>query len=173
MAVAPTGDAVAYRAADGRLAVIGRGRNVFTTEQWLRADADGRQANEALTKASCDKLGCTGTLTSGQTIALVFDRAAFAEDCTRADIIVTPFFAPMGCAAGIVIDRDKLKETGALTLSFVKDEVHTRSDRAADEDRPWSPAPKRHWGRAAPPPAAKAGDGQPPGEEARARRRHR
>jgi competence protein ComEC len=170
MAVAPTGDAVAYRAADGRLAVIGRGRNVFTTEQWLRADADGRQANEALTKASCDKLGCTGTLTSGQTIALVFDRAAFAEDCTRADIIVTPFFAPMGCAAGMVIDRDKLKETGALTLSFVKDSfgkdgVQMRVGRAPDEDRPWSPAPKRHWGRAAPPPAAKAGDGQAPGDE--------
>jgi competence protein ComEC len=158
MAVAPTGDAVAYRALDGKLAVIGRGRNAFATEQWLRADADGRQANEALTKARCDKLGCTGTLNSGQTIALVLDRTAFAEDCTRADIIVTPFFAPLGCAANIVIDRDRLKETGALTLSFVKDEVHMRSGRAPDEDRPWSPAPKKHWGRSAPPPAAKAGD---------------
>jgi competence protein ComEC len=38
MAVAPTGDAVAYRAADGKL----------------------RQATKALTKAGCDKLGCLG-----------------------------------------------------------------------------------------------------------------
>jgi competence protein ComEC len=165
MAVAPSGEAVAYRAADGKLAVIGRGRNVFSTEQWLRADADGRQATEALTKAGCDKLGCVGILTSGQTIALDFDRAAFAEDCTRADIIVTPLFAPAGCAAGIVIDRDKLKETGALTLSFGKDGVKMRGVRAADEDRPWSPAPKRHWGKSAPVAAANAGGGQAAGEE--------
>jgi len=74
MAVAPAGDAVAYRAADGKLAIIGRNRNVFSTEQWLRADADGRQAVEALTKTGCDKLGCVGTLASGQVIALIFDR---------------------------------------------------------------------------------------------------
>jgi competence protein ComEC len=165
MAVAPTGDAVAYRAADGRLAVIGRSRNVFSTEQWLRADADGRQAVEALTKTGCDKLGCVGTLASGQVIALIFDRAAFAEDCTRADIIVTPLFAPIGCAAGTVIDRDELKQAGALTLSFAKDGLQMRGVRAADEDRPWSPAPKRGWGRSAPPPAAKAEAAQAAGEE--------
>jgi hypothetical protein len=94
MAVAPTGEAVAYRAADGKLAVIGRGRNVFATEQWLRADADGRPATEALAKSRCDKLGCVGTLGGGKIIALILDRAAFAEDCTRADIVVTPLFAP-------------------------------------------------------------------------------
>ncbi len=165
MAVAPAGDAVAYRAADGKLAIIGRNRNVFSTEQWLRADADGRQAVEALTKTGCDKLGCVGTLASGQVIALIFDRAAFAEDCTRADIIVTPLFAPMGCAAGTVIDRGKLKQTGALTLSFAKDGVQMRGVRAADEDRPWSPAPKRGWGRSPPPPAAKAEAAQAAGEE--------
>jgi competence protein ComEC len=158
MAVAPSGDAVAFRAADGRLAVIGRGRNAFSTEQWLRADADGRLASEALAKANCDKLGCVGYLASGRTVALVLDTQAFAEDCTRADIIVTPRFAPLGCAASIVIDRDKLKETGALTLAFADDGVvQLRAARAADEDRPWSPAPKRGWGRALPFVAAKDG----------------
>ena len=160
MAVAPAGDAVAFRAENGRLAVIGRGRNVFSTEQWLRADADGRLASEALTKANCDKLGCVGHLASGRTVALVLDTEAFAEDCTRADIIVTPRFAPLGCAASIVIDREKLKQTGALTLGFAKDgAVQMRAARAADEDRPWSPAPKRGWGRAVPLVAA-AKDGQ-------------
>jgi competence protein ComEC len=80
MAVAPTGEAVAYRAADGKLAVIGRGRNAFATEQWLRADADGRPATEALAKSRCDKLGCVGTLGGGKIIALILDRAAFAEE---------------------------------------------------------------------------------------------
>ena len=167
MAVAPAGDAVAFRAADGRLAVIGRGKNAFSTEQWLRADADGRQASEALTKANCDKLGCVGYLASRRTVALVLDVAAFAEDCTRADIIVTPRFAPLGCAAAIVIDREKLKQTGALNLAFAEDGVvQMRAARAADEDRPWSPAPKRGWGRAVPfVAAAKDGQNQDTSEE--------
>ena len=164
MAVAPSGDAVAYRAADGRLAVIGRGRNQFATEQWLRADADGRQATEALTRDGCDKLGCVGYTATGKTVSLVLDRAAFAEDCTRADIIVTPLLAPIGCAAGIVIDRGKLKETGAITLSFGKDSVQMRGGRSADEDRPWSRAPKRRWGPRAPQ-MAKAGSNPAAGEE--------
>jgi competence protein ComEC len=167
MAVVPAGDAVAFRAADGRLAVIGRGKNAFSTEQWLRADADGRLASEALTKANCDKLGCVGHLASGRTIALDLDTQAFAEDCSRADIIVTPRFAPLGCAATIVIDREKLKQTGALTLAFAKDGVvQMHAARAADEDRPWSPAPKRGWGRAVPlVTAAKDGQNQDPSEE--------
>jgi competence protein ComEC len=125
-----------------------------------------------VTKANCDKLGCVGFLASGRTVALVLDVAAFAEDCTRADIIVTPRFAPLGCATNIVIDREKLKQTGALTLAFAKDGVvQMHAARAADEDRPWSSAPKRGWGRSAPPvAAAKEGQnqdtGQEPGEDA-------
>jgi competence protein ComEC len=85
---------------------------------------------------------------------------------TRADIIVTPRFAPLGCAAAIVIDREKLKQTGALTLAFAKDGVvDMRAARAADEDRPWSPAPKRRWGRALPFVAAKDAQGRTIHEE--------
>jgi len=160
LAVSATGEAVAYRAADGRLAVMGRGRNAFASEQWLRADADGRQASEALTKAGCDKLGCVGRLASGQAVSLIFDRAAFAEDCFRADIIVTPLFAPAGCAAALVIDRDTLKEKGAVALSFGKAGVELRSVRAPDEDRPWSPAPRRRWRReVVPAPVLQGGSG--------------
>jgi competence protein ComEC len=73
----------------------------------------------------------------------------------------------LGCAAAIVIDREKLKQTGALTLAFAKDgAVQMRAARAADEDRPWSPAPKRGWGRAVPlVTAAKDGQNQDPSEE--------
>jgi competence protein ComEC len=151
MAVAPTGDAVAIRGDDGKLMVTGRGRNSFAAEQWLRADADGRLPAEASSKARCDRLGCVGHLAGGRTVALDFDPAAFAEDCARADIIVTPRFAPQGCAAPVIIDRGKLQETGALTLRFGKDgSVQMRPARAPDEDRPWSPAPERHFASRAP-----------------------
>jgi competence protein ComEC len=150
MAVAAPGDAVALRGPDGRLAVIGARPSLFAAEQWLRADADGRAAAQALQKTGCDRQGCVGRLADGRAVALVLDRPAFAEDCERADIIVTPLFAPVGCAARLVIDRETLRRTGALTLSFAGDGVLTRAARAADEDRPWSRAPKPRWGRAAP-----------------------
>ncbi len=89
IAVAPAGDAVAFRAADGRLAVIGRGQNAFSAEQWLRADADARPASEALTKTNCDKLGCVGTLASGPTVALDFD-TQLSPRIARAQILSSP-----------------------------------------------------------------------------------
>ncbi len=150
MAVAPAGDAVAFRAADGKLTAVGRGRNSFAAEQWLRADADGRSPAEASAKAGCDELGCVAHLANGRTAALVFDSQAFAEDCTRADIVVTPRYSPEGCAAGLVIGREMLEETGAVTLSFARDgSPQLRSARAPGENRPWSPAPERRWGKAA------------------------
>jgi competence protein ComEC len=93
-------------------------------------------------------------MADGRSLSLVFDMRAFAEDCGRADIIVTPLRAPTGCAARLVIDRDALKETGALTLSFPQSGVEKRAARAVGEDRPWSRAPKRQWAPAAPIPAS-------------------
>jgi competence protein ComEC len=150
VAIAPTAEAVALRGPDGALSVIGSRPNLFATEQWLRADADDRAARDALRKAACDRIGCVGTLLNGDVLALVLDSSAFAEDCVRADIIVTPRFAPIGCAARLVIDRETLRETGALTLSFTETGVVQRSARAPGEDRPWSKAPKPRWGRSAP-----------------------
>ncbi len=150
VAVAPDGAVAAFRGADGRLAVVESRPSLFTAEQWLRADGDGRPAAAAVVKEACDKRGCVGRLADGRSLSLVFDRQAFAEDCGRADIIVTPMFAPQGCAARLIIDREELKRTGALTFAFAADGVRKSAARAPEEDRPWSRAPKRSWGRAAP-----------------------
>jgi competence protein ComEC len=150
VAVAPTGEAVALRGPDGKLAVIGSRPSLFAAEQWLRADADSRAAGDAVSKAACDDSGCIGHLRHGRVLALVLERSAFAEDCLRADIVVTPLLSPLGCAAGFVIDRDTLRQTGALTLAFRESSITTRRARAPDENRPWSKAPKPRWGRGAP-----------------------
>ena len=62
-----------------------------------------------------------------------------------AAVVVTPLFAPTGCAAPLVIDRGSLKTTGAVALKATNDGFIVRTARAADEDRPWSPAPARPW----------------------------
>jgi competence protein ComEC len=170
LSVAPGGDALALRGPDGKLAILGSRPSLFAAEQWLRADADGRDAGSAIARQACDKIGCIGRLHDGRTVALVLDRHAFAEDCVRADIVVTPLFAPTGCAARIVIDRDRLKQTGALTIAFSRGDAIVRAARSADEDRPWSRAPKRQWGRSAPSapgqnPAQNSPNPRDPGQE--------
>ena len=146
IAVAAGGEAAAVREADGRLVVFGRRPSLFDAEQWLRADADARAPKTALRKERCDPLGCVATLRDGRDVALVLDPAAFAEDCVRAAVVVTPLLAPTGCAAPTVIDRQSLRQTGAVTLSATPTGFRQTTVRAVDEDRPWSPAPKRPWG---------------------------
>jgi competence protein ComEC len=149
IAVAPLGDAAAVRLADGHLAVLGERPSAFAAEQWLRADADGRPAKSAIQKEACDKTACVGVLPDGRPVSLVMDASAFAEDCLRAAVLITPLFAPRGCAAGLVIDRETLRRTGAVSLRMTDRGFEMRTARAEGEDRPWSPAPPPRWGQAA------------------------
>lgn len=148
IAVAANGDALVLRGAEGTLSVLGHHPSLFAAEQWLSAAADDRDPRAAIDKSACDRIGCVGILPDGRAVSLVLDRRAFAEDCLRADIVVTPLYAPPGCAASLVIDRAKLKETGAVTLAARGSEWTITTARGVDEDRPWSPAPKPRWGRA-------------------------
>lgn len=147
VAIQPTGETAAVRGANGELVTIGRFSG-FTSEQWLRADADGRDP-AASRGGQCDKTGCVARLPDGAALALVSDYAGLAEDCSRAKILVTPLYAPWGCAAPLLIDRRKLEETGAITLRYVNGEPVMQTARAPGEDRPWSPAPRRRAARAA------------------------
>ncbi len=108
------GGARRRRHADHRPAA---GPSAFTVEQWLAADGDARDPQQAVDAGACDRIGCVGILSDGRSVALVLDEAAFAEDCLRADVIITPLYAPPGCAAALVIDRDRLRQTGALLLT--------------------------------------------------------
>lgn len=144
IAVPQSGEAVAIRQADGRLAVLGRHASAFDAEQWLRADADSRPAKSAIRKDTCDQIGCVGQLADGRAVSLVLDQTAFAEDCLRASVVVTPLFAPVGCAAPVVIDRASLRTTGAVTLRETGDDFAIQTVRAPDEDRPWSKPPPRY-----------------------------
>ena len=164
VAVSPSGDVVAARGDDGALAAFGRRPSPFVVEQWLRADADGRKPSEATaaiagkaaakaadhfvpldagsTPPRCDAIGCVAVLGDGRALALVLDAKGFAEDCARADIVVSPLYAPAGCKAERVLDRPALQARGATLLRLDLDRIHERAARGPDEDRPWSPAPK-------------------------------
>jgi len=142
LVIAPGGDAAALRQPDGTLAVLGSRPSAFAAEQWLRADADMRAPGDAKGGVSCDDYGCIARARDGRFVALVEKRAALIEDCAKAAVVVTPLFAPQGCAAPIVIDRRKLEETGAPALRFKPGGAEWTTARARGEDRPWSRAPR-------------------------------
>ena len=111
LAISASGEAAAVRGADNSLLLVGkRGGTGFSAEQWLRADGDGRLP-AAMTASPCDTLGCTAAIDDGRSLALVTDARAFAEDCERAFIVVTPLYAPSGCSAAFVFDRRSLAAT--------------------------------------------------------------
>jgi competence protein ComEC len=142
--IAPSGDQAALRDDDGRLTILGKRFNAFAVEQWLSADADGREATQARDPdPACDRFGCVGALPEGESLALVEDRMGFEEDCARAKIVVSPLTAPIGCKAAEVFDERRLAKTGAVGLVWNGGRVAMTTDRGVLEDRPWSPAPKR------------------------------
>jgi competence protein ComEC len=100
-------------------------------------------------------------------LSVVLDRAAFEEDCARAEVVVSPLTAPADCAA-LTFDERKLATTGAVGLAWNGSRFVVAADRAVPEDRPWSPAPKRpRVERVVRPgqPTSKGADPADPGEE--------
>ncbi len=165
LAAPATGESAALRLSSGQLALMGQKPNAFAAEQWLRADGDARPSFDARSGVACDDMGCVAKAVDGRFVALVAERGAFLEDCARAAVVVTPLYAPAGCAAPIVIDRRRLSETGAVALRFKPDGVEWTTARAIDEDRPWSPAPRE---RRKPAFAAPLSDEERSEEDARA-----
>ncbi|GEO13558.1 competence protein ComEC [Microvirga aerophila] len=135
------GSGAAIRSAGGRLALVGR-PFAFVVEQWLRADGDGRNADdESLRRnARCDKAGCVVEGGDNRNVAFVKEMAAFEEDCRRAAIVITRLNAPSRCGAPLVLDREALVARGATALRLARETIEMHSVRKGVETRPWSGA---------------------------------
>jgi competence protein ComEC len=66
-------------------------------------------------------------------VAFVQKPSAFAEDCRRAEIVITHLKAPTPCAALVVLDREALAARGATTVRVDRDSVEIRSVRKGSE----------------------------------------
>lgn len=145
LVIAPGGEIAALRDASGELALLGKRRDAFAMDSFLRADGDPRLVADMAAAGRCDRFGCAARLSDGRAVALTLDPEAFAEDCARADILATPLYAPKSCGAKWIFDRASLRETGAVALRLSGDQIFVRRARAAGEDRPWSPAPRAKY----------------------------
>ena len=148
--VSADGHNVGVRGSDGRLHLIRTAKDTFMVREWLAADADGRPPSDPTLAegVSCDDAGCVAEMAGGGIVTLAQRPEALEDDCTRAEVIVTPWQAPAGCGAE-VIDRDRLQREGALALRRTQGSGHGHGRhnfavdaiRPAGVDRPWSPAP--------------------------------
>lgn len=146
--VSPAGNAAAIRGPDGRLSVIAGPGSRFVVENWLRADADVRQADaDGLSnRVTCDPFGCIAMVDDEAKLSVVFRPDAFAEDCHFADIVVSRFDAPSMCdGTAIVIDHGELAHHGAHAFYRLEDDAlgHPRFRIATAypaAGRPWMPA---------------------------------
>ena len=89
----------------------------------------------------CDRLGCIATI-GGRTLAIARDGRALAEDCRRADVVVSLVPVRHRCPAA-VIDRFDLWREGAHTLRLAGGRVIVDSVGRHRGTRPWSRGPAR------------------------------
>jgi competence protein ComEC len=141
--VAPDGQAAALRGTDGRLAVLHAGRDAFAIKEWLAADGDGRDAKDAHLRdgVRCDPAGCIGRLQDGRLVSMALTAEAFAEDCARAAVVVSPREVPGPCAATL-IDRMVWRTNGAIALYRSGRRFVLTAARPPGYQRPWAPAPR-------------------------------
>jgi competence protein ComEC len=76
-------------------------------------------------------------------IAFVEDPGAFVEDCVRVEILVTRHDAPPGCLGPrLIVDRNLLRQTGAIALTWQADPPGYRLTSARPSvARPWTATP--------------------------------
>lgn len=129
----------AIRGSDGRLVIIGARPDNYTASQWLTRDGDRRDVAAARANAHCDPLGCAAAGKQGRVVAIPTAVAALAEDCVRAQIVVSTLRLHGRCTGPeLLVDRTDIARSGAMTVTFGRDGNVIETATAARGDRPWS-----------------------------------
>jgi competence protein ComEC len=89
---------------------------------------------------------------------------AFAEDCARAAVVVSPREAPGACNA-LLIDRRSWRANGALALRWTIDRFELKAARPPGYERPWARAPREPASTALAPTRPAASDATPRTED--------
>ncbi len=142
--VSPTGSMMAVRGPDGLLRLSPHAPRA-TRESWLALTAAERGPDLAPDQASadgpaCDEAGCVLRL-HGRLVALSRTPDAIADDCAKADLMISVVPVRGRCRAVRVIDRFTLWRTGAQAIWVAPDAITVTTVRDTRGIRPWAPAP--------------------------------
>jgi len=139
--ISADGQTAAVRGPKGTLSLLHSARDNFALKEWLAADADGRDLKGASLNdgVRCDAIGCTAPLQDGRLAAMALSTESFAEDCTRAAVVISPRTAYRPCAAEL-IDRKISQARGAIALRWTGETFERVEAQPAGYDRPWARA---------------------------------
>ncbi|MEQ1902143.1 MAG: ComEC/Rec2 family competence protein [Devosia sp.] len=115
--IADTTQAIAIRGPEGLELATGRSSS-FALDVWRETYAEPIEKSAAI---SCDSIACIGDSPAGFSYAIIADPAGFAEECGRADLIITRRTAPAYCSAPGLVDAEDLSRLGIHWLRWDKD----------------------------------------------------
>ena len=135
MLVAPDAVTIAIRGDDGHLHLVRKPKDRFIAQEWLRRDGDGRDIADAIGMPGlrCDGVGCA--VKRNVQIAMSMRPEALAEDCARAQVLISAVAA--NCKGPAVLIDKAAAQAGQgwqITLS----PLIAQSVRDARGDRPWA-----------------------------------
>jgi competence protein ComEC len=141
--IAGDGQAAVVRGSDGRLSVLHSGRDSFAIKEWLAADADERTPKDPSLASgiTCDAIGCIGKLRDGRFVSIALAIEAFAEDCSRAAVVMSLREAPSSHCTATLIDRNVWRAYGAVALRWTGDSFEQSVTHVPGNERPWSQSP--------------------------------
>lgn len=130
----------AVRDGDGNLIFSNEKGQAFLRDVWQRRAGATSSSMTGETSFRCDSIGCIYR-SRERTVAFVKDSAAFAEDCTIADVVVswTTIRADRCTGPALRIDRRALAAGGGHALWLSADQPpRVEAVRDSRGDRPWS-----------------------------------
>lgn len=143
--VDPFGKSALVRGEDGQFRLLApQAASRFTLTQWMPALGDNRHARDKslMDGVICDKSGCTAMWDRDKRVALSLQADAAREDCSRADIVISPLRLPPTCAARFKLDREHFERHGATFITFGADGgARLTGALPQDSHRPWRKAP--------------------------------
>jgi competence protein ComEC len=139
--IARDGETAAIRVQSGRLAFVRRARDGYSAAEWLKRDGDGRDLSEAIAAPSdgvhCDANGCVARTPSGEVVAFPRRADALAEDCDRANIVVSAVAVLQTCRApSLVLQKEEIEAAGGYAIWLSP--LRVLSVQTPRGSRPWS-----------------------------------
>jgi competence protein ComEC len=137
--ISADGAVAALRDEGGELRINDPQKGGIALEAWLERNAQPERRGwpELSEGGGCDGEGCRATL-RGRRVAFTLTLAAAAEECGRADLVITPRFLRHGrCRGSVLIARAALWRAGAHALWLSGEGVRIETVREARGERPW------------------------------------
>jgi competence protein ComEC len=142
--VARDAHTVAIRHSDGHLYFLGRPRDGYSANEWLKRDGDERTSDDAIGSSvqsvRCDGLGCRARVGTKVLVASVWREEALEEDCIYSDIVVAAVTIETPCThPRLVLDATRINDAGGLAVWLAPFKIETVQGERGD--RPWSRQP--------------------------------